>query len=103
MLDKEFPRSIRHCLDTAQTSLRAITANPSHDSGTRPERLLGRLAAEYEYAIVDEIVEHGLHEHLDELQSKLNDVGGAIYETFFAARQEPLTQEQEQRQEDGPQ
>ncbi len=100
MLDKQFPRSIRHCLDTAQISLRAITATPAHDSGTRPERLLGRLAAEYEYSIVDEIVAKGLHEHLDELQSKLNDVGGAIYETFFAARQE---QTQEQRQEDAPQ
>jgi uncharacterized alpha-E superfamily protein len=105
MLDKQFPRSIRHCLDTAQTSLRAITSTPSHASGTRPERLLGRLAAEYEYAIVDEIVAEGLHEHLDQLQSKLNDVGAAVYGTFFAARQEPATQEQrqEQRQDDGPQ
>jgi uncharacterized alpha-E superfamily protein len=100
MLDKQFPRSIRHCLHTAQKSLRAITATPSHAPSTRPERLLGRLAAEYEYSIVDEIVARGLHEHLDELQSKLNDVGGAIYETFFAARQEPSA---EQRQEDGPQ
>ena len=77
-----------------------FAATPSHAPSTRPERLLGRLAAEYEYSVVDEIVAQGLHEHLDELQSKLNDVGGAIYETFFAARPEPST---EQRQENGPQ
>jgi uncharacterized alpha-E superfamily protein len=98
MLDKQFPRSIRHCLDTAQTSLRAITSTPSHASWAKPERLLGRLAAEYEYSIVDEIVAQGLHEHLDELQSKLNAVSAAIYETFFAARQERTL---EQRQDDG--
>jgi uncharacterized alpha-E superfamily protein len=101
MLDKLFPRSIRHCLDTAQESLHAITGRPSHAFGTLPERLLGRLAAEYEYTIIDEIVAKGLHAHLDDLQSKLNKVGHAIHETFFAARPElgaePL-QEQTQTQ-----
>jgi uncharacterized alpha-E superfamily protein len=87
MLDKQFPRSIRHCLDAAQGSLRAITATPSYTQGTLPERLLGRLAAEYEYAVVSEIVAQGLHEHIDDFQSKLNAVGLGVYGTFFA-RQE---------------
>jgi uncharacterized alpha-E superfamily protein len=88
LLDKLFPRSVRHCLDTAEESLQAITARPSHASATRPERLLGRLAAEYEYSIIDDIIAQGLHDHLDEVQSKLNQVGGAIFETFFASRDE---------------
>jgi uncharacterized alpha-E superfamily protein len=81
-------------LDKAQRSLHAITGTPSDACGTKPERLLGRLGAEYEYAIVEEILEHGLHEHLDELQSKLNNVGFAIYETFFASRPDPIAEAQ---------
>jgi uncharacterized alpha-E superfamily protein len=62
----------------------------SDSTGTKPERLLGRLAAEYEYAIVEEILGQGLHGHLDGLQSKLNQVGAAIHETFFATRPDPV-------------
>ena len=89
MLDRLFPRSIRHCLSVANESLRAITGRSSHGSTTHPERLLGRLEAEYEYAVVDEIIAGGLHEHVDSFQSKVNSVGLAIYGTFFAARLEP--------------
>jgi len=96
VLDKWFPRSIRHCLEKGQESLRAITGASSEAPSTRPERLLGRLAAEYEYAVVDEILEAGLHEHLDQLQSKLNDVGSAIFDTFFATRADPVVAEAEQ-------
>jgi len=96
VLDKLFPRSIRHCLDKAKESLCAIVDTPSDSAGTRPERLLGRLVAEYEYALIDEIFDQGIHQHLDALQSKLNDVGAAIHETFFATRpdqvQEPLAE-----------
>jgi uncharacterized alpha-E superfamily protein len=90
VLEKLFPRSIRHCLDNAQKSLQAITGAPAEAASTRPQRLLGRLRAEYEYSIVDDILAQGLHEHLDELQCKLNDVGIAIFETFFATRPEPV-------------
>jgi len=90
VLEKLFPRSIRHCLDNAQKSLQAITGASAEAASTRPQRLLGRLRAEYEYSIVDDILAQGLHEHLDELQCKLNDVGLAIFETFFATRPEPV-------------
>jgi uncharacterized alpha-E superfamily protein len=90
MLDKLFPRSIRHCLDKAQRSLRAIMDTRPDMTTTLPERLLGRLAAEYEYATVEEILAEGLHPHLDGLQSKLNAVHAAIHENFFATRPDPV-------------
>jgi uncharacterized alpha-E superfamily protein len=90
VLDKLFPRSIRHCLDGAQRSLDAILDTSTEATGTRPQRLLGRLAAEYEYAIVEEILAQGLHQHLDGLQQKLNEVGASIHETFFATRPDPV-------------
>jgi uncharacterized alpha-E superfamily protein len=94
VLEKHFPRSILHCLDAAQESLASITG-VSDAPNTLPERLLGRLRAEYEYAVIGEILEGRpgapgtLHEHLDAFQLKLNDVGAAVFGTFFAARPEP--------------
>jgi len=90
VLDKWFPRSIRHCLGKAQRSLGAITSPTSETSSTLPERLLGRLAAYYEYAAIEEILDEGLKGHMDSLQSKLNDVSLAIFDTFFATRPDPV-------------
>jgi uncharacterized alpha-E superfamily protein len=86
LLDKMFPRSVRYCLNEGARSLRAITGPPTEAGDSLPERRLGRLSAEYEYASVDEVLAEGLHEHLDRLQSKLNEVGAAISQTFFALR-----------------
>ncbi|HXN33022.1 MAG TPA: alpha-E domain-containing protein [Polyangiaceae bacterium] len=86
LLEKGFPRSVRYCLNEAGRSLHAITGTPSDAGDSLPERRLGRLGAQYEYAAVGEILSEGLHNHLDRLQSNLNDVGGAIFEAFFAVR-----------------
>ena len=37
-------------------------------------------------AQVDEIISNGLHEYLDGLQTKMNQVGTHIHETFFSGR-----------------
>ena len=86
LLEKGFPRSVRYCLNEAGRSLRGITGGASDAGDSLPERRLGRLSAEYEYAAVDEILTDGLHKHLDGLQSKLNDVAIAIHDAFFAVR-----------------
>jgi uncharacterized alpha-E superfamily protein len=93
LCERMFPRSVRYCLNEAGRSMRAITGVSSEAGDTLPERRLGRLSAEYEYASVEEILAEGLHKHLDDLQSKLNEVGGAIGETFFAVRSQIEEQE----------
>lgn len=83
ILNSQFPRAVRYCLDQAQISLRAISNSPNSLSN-EAERRLGRLSAELNYAQIDEIVAQGLHEFLDNLQTKLNKIDDAIFETFFA-------------------
>jgi uncharacterized alpha-E superfamily protein len=61
-------------------------------TATKPERLLGRLSADYAYSTVEEILGQGLHEHLDELQLKLDHIGVSIHETFFAIRPDPAAE-----------
>lgn len=95
-LDPHFPRSIRFCIDRADDSLHQIVGSPPGSYRNPAEQRLGRLKAELAYTDVDTIINQGMHEFIDGLQSKLNDVGAAIHDTFFAMR--PVEQSQRQSQ-----
>ncbi len=86
VLDREFPRAMLHCLDAARWSLHAISGSPIGAFRNPAEQRLGQLHAELAYARTDEIVSGGLHEFLDNTQNRLNLVGDAIFDTFFALR-----------------
>lgn len=86
VLDRDFPRAIQHCLLCAQESLHAISGTPMGTFRNRAEKLFGQLSSELSYASVDEIINSGLHEYIDDLQGKMNEVSAGIYETFFALK-----------------
>jgi uncharacterized alpha-E superfamily protein len=90
ILSTEFPRAIRFCLNSALDSLRAISADQTDNPGKNsPVKLLGKLCSDLEYASVDEIINGGLHDYLDKLQNRMNQVGVGVNERFFA-RQMPV-------------
>lgn len=84
VLDRQFPRAIMHCIQAANESLHAITGSPLGTFWNPAEKCMGKLRSELAYIQVGEILAVGLHEFLDSLQSKMNEVGSAIYETFVA-------------------
>jgi len=86
LLDRDFPRSVHHCVSYADASLHSISGAPRRGFHNSAERALGKLAAELDYTDVEEVVEGGLHEFLDGLQGKLNDAGAAIFDTFVALK-----------------
>jgi uncharacterized alpha-E superfamily protein len=86
LLDREFPRAIHFCLLTARNSLHAISGTPAGTFRHSPEKLLGQLCSDLSFTSVDEIINSGLHEYLDDLQTRMNQVGAGIYETFFALK-----------------
>ncbi len=86
LLDLEFPRSIRFCLNRARDSLDAISSTAMSDAPTSIHGLLGRLCSELDSARIDEVLRNGLHEYLDDLQNQMNLAGVGISETFFAKR-----------------
>jgi len=99
LLNREFPRSVQSCLGRAAYSLYAITGSRRDGFSNSTEKHLGRLLAELNYAQIDEIITGGLHEFLDKLQSRLNQIDNSIYESFFTLRpltskNSPITQEQ---------
>ena len=84
LLDREFPRAIHYCLLAARNSVHAVSGTPLGTFRHPPEKLLGQLCSELSFTGVDEIIQSGLHEYLDELQTKMNQVAAGICETFFA-------------------
>jgi len=89
LLNREFPRSVQSCLGRAAYSLYAITGSRRDGFSNSTEKRLGKLLSELNYAQIDEIIAGGLHEFLDGLQTRLNQIDDAIYDSFFTLR--PLT------------
>jgi uncharacterized alpha-E superfamily protein len=83
IFDEQFPRSIRHCITKAQICLHRISGSPNGSNTNAAEKLLGRLKADLEYTDIDEVINQGMHEYLDNLQTRINLAGEAIGTTFF--------------------
>ena len=95
LLDRDFPRSLRHCVSGAEQSLHAITGTPAGSFGNTAEQELGRLRADLEFTSIDDIIGRGMHEFIDGFQTRLNAAGERIYTCFFAAAIERPSQRQE--------
>ena len=80
-LTEEFNEKL---LIQAEESLRSVVGRENFSFETKAEKELGRLRSELDYTDVNDIFKSGLHEYLDNIQIKINDVGSAIAETFFA-------------------
>ncbi len=84
LLDREFPRSVQFCLIAADESLHAISGTSSGTFCNLAEQRLGQLRAELAFTDAGGILQRGVHGYLDDLQTRLNLLGGAIQETFFS-------------------
>ncbi|MFH2133342.1 MAG: alpha-E domain-containing protein [bacterium] len=79
----QFPRSMRHCISKVKSYLHAITGSPDKSTHNAAEKYLGRLEADLEYSDIEEVMNSGMHEYLDNVQVRLNQVDTAIGVTFF--------------------
>ena len=70
----------------AERSLHQITGSSPGTWSSPAERSLGRLRSELDYLSIEEIVQMGLHECLNDLQQQIYGVGNNIFETFFALK-----------------
>ena len=84
LLDREFPRSLHFCVLEALESLHRITGSPQGTFANRAEQRLGQIASELDYTDVQELIKQGLHEYLDRLQTRLNEIDDHIFDAFFA-------------------
>ena len=83
ILNEFFPRSIRYCVLALNDALRRISGCKEEHFTNLAEKLAGRLVAELNYSALEDIKTVGMHEYMDEVQTKLNTVGEAIFQTYL--------------------
>jgi uncharacterized alpha-E superfamily protein len=96
VMDAEFPRAVRFCIKSASESLHAITRTPMGAFRFRSEQLMGQLRAELDFASVESVIRGGLHEYLDGLQLKMNEIDRSLASDFAVSGGDSPTQTQSQ-------
>ncbi|QDU82729.1 hypothetical protein Pla110_44910 [Polystyrenella longa] len=87
ILDREFPRAMHFCVGRALESLRCVTGSSPGTFSNLSEQRMGRLCSSMDYTTIEDIIQHGLHQYIDDFQQQLNVVGEAVREDFFTFEQ----------------
>lgn len=82
ILNRQFPRSIRFCVDRLDQTLHLISGVDERTFCNEAERLSGRLRSELDFVTIEQIFQDGLHQYLDKMQSSLNDVSNSLVEVY---------------------
>jgi len=82
-LNPAFPRSVLFCVIHVDQSLRRVSGTPTVRFANEAEKLSGRLLSQLSYSAIDDLWESGLHDSMDALQVLLNEIGGAILDTYI--------------------
>jgi uncharacterized alpha-E superfamily protein len=100
LFNDSFPRSVRFCVSELNRAVRRISGVADGNFCNDAEKLTGRFLAELQFSTVDEIFDRGLHQYLDEAQTKLNDIGEAMFRAYiFQPFQNPDTEHMVQQEE----
>jgi uncharacterized alpha-E superfamily protein len=82
ILHREFPRSIRFCVDGLDVALHRISGCSRSNYINEAERLSGRLCSDLDYATIKDIFDFGLHQYLDRTQLRLVEIGEAMHKNY---------------------
>ena len=82
VLNRFFPRSIFYCLLEAEQCLHKISEAP-YGYSNPAEKAIGNLRSQLEFTDVNELIQFGLHEYLDQIQLKLNQISVEINNQYF--------------------
>jgi uncharacterized alpha-E superfamily protein len=83
LLNPIFPRSVRFCLQQINDTLQQIQLNPQSGPPDDLECLRGQVLAKWSYVRIDALIERGLHEAIDQLQTDLNQLHQLIHNRYF--------------------
>ena len=82
ILHDSFPRSIRFSVDALDQALHSISGSERGHFSNEAERLSGMLRSSLDYTTVDSIFQSGLHQYLDQTQTRIAEVSRALAETY---------------------
>jgi uncharacterized alpha-E superfamily protein len=84
LFDRHFPRSVQYCIAACRESVGLTGIDPASIPRLAVGRSLSRLTTEIDTGTVDEVFSIGMHEYLDSLQTRLDQVHADLYTDFFA-------------------
>lgn len=94
-----FPRSLHYCVAQIDDFLRRILS----ETGARPKsdaaRAARRLLADLQSLSIAEIIDQGLHEFLQQVQTTLDTIGEEVVQTTMFYPAESSAEEQQQQQQ----
>lgn len=96
VLNQYFPRSIFYCLAEAEKCLYKISDSSGLGFSNSAEKALGALRSQLEYYDVSDVIDFGLHEFLDNLQLRINEISDEIHQNFFKIDNGVTIQQNEQ-------
>lgn len=96
ILNQDFPRAIRYCVQRSLASLQKV-AGPVIDSENKALILASALVDSLDSNDAKHIIDGGLHEFTDSIQTALNEISAAVHETYFALRPIPEMLQQQQQ------
>jgi len=79
LLRPNMPRSLAYCMARLVENLKQVANKQSEDTLRRA----GRLAADLEYARIDEILDTGLHAYLTQFLERVGELGAGISRDFL--------------------
>lgn len=88
LFSREFPRSVRFCVRTADELLHNISGCPTGQYSNNAEKCIGALLAQLNFTGVPEVLARGMHECIDDLQQQLNTAGQGLFEHYVLLPQE---------------
>ena len=83
ILQKNFPRSIRYCVERATEAIEGIRRSNGIHTASPAERVLGRLGAQLEYAETAEMLQDGLPHYLQKIQAVAAEASLAVQRSYF--------------------
>ncbi len=83
ILSETFPRSLRFCVKELNQYLHQISGSPANQSINKAEHIGGRMLTRLGRCTTEDIFKEGLHEYMDNAQASLNEIGGALYQSYL--------------------
>ncbi|MCB9460607.1 MAG: alpha-E domain-containing protein [Anaerolineaceae bacterium] len=81
LFNREFPRSLRFCVEAIQSSLNALEEMSDRARNSRLYRLAGRLQSQLSYDEIEDI--HSLHDYLDNIKQQIYRIHDNLYHTYI--------------------
>jgi uncharacterized alpha-E superfamily protein len=92
VLNKYFPRSVFYCLKEAENCLFKISGSNGTGFSNSAEKAMGELRSKLEFDDVNDVIETGLHEYLENLLKKINVISDKINDNYFQIKDNFVSQ-----------